>query len=120
MRIKNIDSVIYRYFKQYCNKNKLDLTIESRNPIIENIITRSIVEVGKLYSDIKIISQENLNFIKEEIFWIKSCNYLEVEEYQNADRVGRMSSRSSDSMNKLHKNSRTRSAIFNGETLYYM
>ncbi|MBV4424140.1 hypothetical protein KM802_02530 [Clostridium tyrobutyricum] len=57
MCIKNIDSVIYRYFKQYCNKNKLDLTIESRNPIIENIITRSIVEVGKLYSDIKIISQ---------------------------------------------------------------
>ncbi|WP_446897207.1 hypothetical protein ACSVC9_09260 [Clostridium sp. LBM24168] len=116
--IRNIDSLIYRYFKQYCNENRLDLSINSNNSDITNIFAKSIAEVGKFYDDIKIIDQKNLTFIMEEVFWIKSCNYLEIEEYQNADRVGRMSGNKSEGLHKLQKNSRTRSAIFKVLEMY--
>lgn len=48
----------------------------------------------------------------DEIDGIKSCNYLELEEYQNTDRIGRMNSQGSEGPQKLMKNSETRGAIF--------
>jgi SOS regulatory protein LexA len=32
----------------------------------------------------------------DEIDWIKSCNYMELEEYQNTDRIGGMSKKTGD------------------------
>lgn len=48
----------------------------------------------------------------DEIDWIKACNYLEPEEYQNADRVGRMRNNVPEGRQALPKNSPKREAIF--------
>ncbi|WP_154698290.1 UvrD-helicase domain-containing protein, partial [Clostridium botulinum] len=60
----------------------------------------------------KIINQKYFQFIKEEIMWIKSCNYMELEEYQSVDRIGRVRKLNNDGPQKLRKNSKQRNAIF--------
>lgn len=103
LEIKNIDALMYRYFMEYCKSNNLKLSVESRRAVILNIIKKAVFDVQKYYSDVKILDQGNMNFIIEEIGWIKACRYLEVEEYQNADRIGRMSNKIVDGPQKLQK-----------------
>ena len=118
LEIKNIDALMYRYFMEYCKSNNLRLSVESNRAAISNIIVKAIFDAKKYYADVKILEQSNLNFILEEIGWIKACRYLNVEEYQNTDRIGRMSNQIVDGPQKLQKNSRTRSAIFKVMELY--
>nr|WP_253199374.1 3'-5' exonuclease [Clostridium tagluense] len=103
---------------EYCKSNNLQLVVESNRAAISNIIVKAIFDAKKYYADVKILEQGNLNFILEEIGWIKACRYLNVEEYQNADRIGRMSNQIVEGPQKLQKNSRTRSAIFKVMELY--
>lgn len=110
--IKNIDALMYVYFREYCKENNLKLQIENKRAALNNIMLKAIVEVKKYFDDVKILEQGNLNFIFEEIAWIKACKYLYEEEYQNVDRLGRMANQFGDGPQKLQKNSRTRSAIF--------
>ncbi|MBU3200940.1 UvrD-helicase domain-containing protein [Clostridium estertheticum] len=71
LEIKNIDALMYRYFMEYCKSNNLQLQVESRQAIISSIIIKAIHDAKQYYSDVKIIDQSNLNFISEEIGWIK-------------------------------------------------
>jgi DNA helicase-2/ATP-dependent DNA helicase PcrA len=118
LEIKNIDALMYRYFMEYCKANNLKLLVEGNRAAISNIIVKAIFDAKKYYADVKILEQSNLNFILEEIGWIKACRYLNVEEYQNADRIGRMSNQIVEGPQKLQKNSKTRSAIFKVMELY--
>ena len=118
LEIKNIDALMYRYFMDYCKSNNLKLTVENKRQNISNIILETIYYVKKEFPDAKIVNQSNLNFIMEEIGWIKACRYLDVEEYQNADRIGRMTNQIGDGPQKLQKNSQTRSAIFKIMQIY--
>ncbi|GCD11648.1 3'-5' exonuclease [Clostridium tagluense] len=118
LEIKNIDALMYRYFMEYCKSNNLQLVVESNRAAISNRIVKAIFDAKKYYADVKILEQGNVNFILEEIGWIKACRYLNVEEYQNADRIGRMSNQIVEGPQKLQKNSRTRSAIFKVMELY--
>ncbi|NLM35750.1 MAG: UvrD-helicase domain-containing protein [Clostridiales bacterium] len=110
--IKNIDALMFSYFRQYCLENNLNLTIEGSRAHLNNIMLKAIAEVRKKFEDVKLLESSNLNFIMEEIGWIKACKYLHEEEYQNVDRLGRMANQTGDGPQKLLKNSRTRSAIF--------
>ncbi|MFW2491556.1 transcriptional repressor LexA [Clostridium chromiireducens] len=111
LEIKTIDSLMFYYFVQYKKKHKLKIDIaspkESQNALID-----AIHYVANKYEDIKIIDPRFLQFIKEEILWIKSCNYLELQEYQNVDRVGRVRKVNNDGPQKLRKNSKQRNAIY--------
>ena len=78
---------MFRYFKSNKKYNNLEITGEQD---LNNIILESIIQVSKLYPKVKILSPANLSFIKEEIKWIKACNYNELEVYQNIDRLGRI------------------------------
>lgn len=115
LEIKTIDSLMFRYFKS--NKNYNNITIGTEQEL-NNIILESIVQVSKIYPKVKILSPSNLSFIKEEIKWIKSCNYNELEVYQNIDRIGRISRKSTDGPQKLRKNSEARDSIFRVLELY--
>ena len=65
------------------------------------------------FGDVKILDAKYLGFLKNEIAWIKACNYVEYESYQSADRIGRMGSKgSNEGPQKLQKNSRIRQAIY--------
>lgn len=111
LKIKTIDSLMFIYFLQYKKENKLNLDIashkESQNELIEAINV-----VASRYENVKIIDPRFLQFIKEEITWIKACNYMEVQEYQSVDRVGRVSKVNNDGPQKIRKNSEQRNAIY--------
>lgn len=116
--IKNIDALMFGYFREYCVSRNLKLQIENKRAVITGIMLKAMSEVKKFFEDVKLLEQGNLSFIMEEIGWIKACKYLHVEEYQNADRLGRMSNQSGEGPQKLHKNSKTRSAIFKVMEVY--
>ena len=74
---------------------------------------KSLSNVKKTFGDVKILDAKYLGFLKNEIAWIKACNYVEYESYQSADRIGRMGSKEAmrDHRN-YRKNSRIRQAIY--------
>ncbi len=116
--IKNIDALMYKYYLEYCKAENLKLQLENKRAVLNNIVLKSMVEVRKSFDDIKILDLRNLNFILEEIAWIKACRYMDIEEYQNTDRLGRMANQTGDGPQKLQKNSKTRSAIFRVMEVY--
>lgn len=118
LEVKTIDQIIYSYYMEYkkANKVKMELLVDYNKK--HSILQQSILEIQKNYNNVNIMDLRNLNFLKDEIEWIKSCGYTELEEYQNVDRLGRMSSNNSDGPQKLLKNSSVRNAIFDLMLLY--
>lgn len=45
--IKNIDALMFSYFRQYCLENNLNLTIEGSRAHLNNIMLKAIAEVRK-------------------------------------------------------------------------
>ncbi|WP_411680046.1 S24 family peptidase [Clostridium thailandense] len=117
VEICTIDRIIYDYYKLYKDSKKLNYKIISGN-LKYNLINGAIVELRKVYTDIGILDTRNSKFLLDEVEWIKACNYMELEEYQNVDRIGRAMRKSNENPQKLMKNSKTREAIFNLMLLY--
>ncbi|WP_291703947.1 UvrD-helicase domain-containing protein [Clostridium sp.] len=80
----------------------------------ENELKEAIVNICKKYEKkkLKILNLEYTQFIQEEIKWIKACNYIKLEEYQEANRIGRINKTSNDISKILRKNSKQRQAIY--------
>ncbi len=112
LEIKTIDSLIYKYYQQRIKKNNLCYEVITDRNIIFKLLHQAIREIKEKYSQVSIINSTNARFLLEEIEWMKACNYLDIETYQNADRLGRMSYQSGDNPQKLKKNSEVREAIF--------
>lgn len=110
--IKTIDSIMYWYFMLYMKYNKTEKLSVAKQDESNNALIEAITQVRKKYEDVKALNIKNLVFIKEEICWIKACNYTNIEEYQSVDRIGRTASNNGDSPQKLRKNSKVREAIF--------
>lgn len=106
--IKTIDSLMYTYFKR--SEHGERFTLPANSTELETLI-RAINEVSPNYPSIKLISPKNVNFLIDEIDWIKASNITDKETYQNIDRIGR-ANESSDTPQKLIKNSNLRSAIY--------
>lgn len=115
--IKTIDALIFFYFNKYKKENKKNIKIADRD-IQKKALLEAIKVVSNKYEDISIVSPGYLNFIRDEIVWIKACNYLEIEEYQNVDRTGRVTKANLDGPQKLKKNSEKRKAIFEVMEIY--
>ena len=85
----------------------------TKNSDLYPVINAGILALKKSFPEVHILDQKHAQFLLDEIDWIKSCRYLELEEYHNTDRLGRMSKKSSEGgPQKLPKNSHTRRAIF--------
>jgi 7-cyano-7-deazaguanine synthase in queuosine biosynthesis len=63
---------------QYKNENKLKIEIANYNEC-QNELIDAINNVANRYEKVNIIDTRFLQFIKEEIMWIKACNYTEYE-----------------------------------------
>lgn len=111
LQIKTIDSLMYSHFMKYKNQYKLKIEIATHKEC-QNELIDAINFVASRYENVKIINQRFLSFIKEEITWIKACNYMELQEYQSVDRVGRVSKVNNDGPQKIRKNSDVRNAIY--------
>ncbi|MFP4456655.1 MAG: S24 family peptidase [Clostridia bacterium] len=112
LEITTIDSLIFKYFKQRCSRKDIKLEILTDKNVIFRYLHESIREIQSKFLDVDLVKSENARFLLEEIDWMKACNYLKLEQYQNADRLGRMSYQSGDNPLKLRKNSDVREAIF--------
>ena len=110
VKIVNIDSLMYKYFKKYTSRMKLSL--EPSNIQVERaIMVKALHKVQQHYPKMKILSPKNSDFLLDEVNWINSCQIEDVETYQQIDRIGRATG-GSGSPQKLTKNSDLRKAIF--------
>ncbi len=105
IHICTIDSLI----KKYCCEIAPDFQLAD-NHSLKEVMKQAIHTVHKCHKDSTLLSAKNLQFLTEEIDWIKSCRYLERETYQNVDRQGRMSV--GENRFRLPKNSQIRNEIF--------
>ncbi|MBP2028768.1 SOS regulatory protein LexA [Acetoanaerobium pronyense] len=110
IEISTIDSLMFKYFIQYKKRNKANYKISDKYSEFQ-AIGQAIESVSKDYEGIKILSPKNSSFLIDEINWIKSCNIVDLDTYQNIDRIGRMNG-VGNTPQKLLKNSDTRAAIF--------
>ena len=101
--IFTIDSLIFKYFleaqKTLKKKYKVLTDVNKRF----SILSQCLIDIQKLYPNVKMLDQKNMKFFMDEIDWIKSCKYTELEEYQNTDRLGRMSKQNTEGPQKLMK-----------------
>ena len=111
LEISLLNSLISYYYNQYNNTKKKKNGIASYEET-ENQLKNAINAIREKYSKKKlsILNEEFFEFIKEEILWIKACNYMKLEEYQNAYRPSRVS-KSFAAPKSLRKNSKQRQAI---------
>ena len=108
--IKTIDSIMFRYFKKYQQKNKISLEIVTEQKKHSTMI-KAINKIFDKHPSIKLISPKNSNFLLDETEWIKACNITDEETYQNIDRIGRATG-GTGTPQKILKNSSLRAAIF--------
>lgn len=113
LEIRTIDSLVYYYLNKYVKNNNINLTLASFEER-EAELKDAILIVSKRYEKKKpnILNLDHIEFIKDEIKWIKSCNYLKLEEYQSANRVGRINNLNTEISKILRRNSKQRQAIF--------
>lgn len=111
--VSTIDSLISYYFNQYKKthrkKTQIASFVECENEIKDaiNIITKKYEK-----KNLNILNFEFSEFIQEEINWIKACNYVDIEEYQNANRPHRVIKKGTVVSKILRKNSKQRQAIY--------
>jgi superfamily I DNA/RNA helicase len=112
LKISSIDSLIMHYFNQYEKKHKTKTAIASAIEC-ETQLKSAIKVIHKKYEKEKfdIFDLEYTQFIQEEITWIKSSNFNELEEYQKVYRKSRLN-KLTGSTKILRKNSKQRQAIF--------
>ncbi|MDP4177915.1 MAG: S24 family peptidase, partial [Bacillota bacterium] len=112
-----LSNIISEYFLEYNNSNGLQLKVLESEKDKAVIINECLNEVKKIYPRMKILDNKYVSFFIDEIKWIKSCNYMNLETYQTADRTG-MKFRKSVGPQRLFKNSKQREAVFKIMLLY--
>ena len=103
---------MFKYFTSYIKEEKLEKLRVATEKQINKAMVEAINVVKQEYEKVNVLDRKNLTFIIEEIRWMKSCNYTDIEEYQTIDRIGRISNNNVESTHKLRKNSKIRKAIF--------
>mgnify|MGYP000862965795 CR=1 FL=1 len=110
--IMTIDSLFQRYYFSFFDKSQRRKLLYNDNNKKFQIIRNCIAELRKKFKDTNILDPKYAPFLLHEIDWIQSCNYMELSEYQNVDRLGRQSLKQSEGPQRLRKNSETRQAIY--------
>jgi len=113
LEMSTIDSLMNYYFykhkKSHNNKIAIASSFECKNTLNE-----AIKIIAKKYEKkkIDILDLEFAEFLQTEIKWIKVCNYITLEEYQNANRPSRVSNKNIITPKILRKNSKQRQAVY--------
>ncbi|MBR3834415.1 MAG: type I restriction enzyme HsdR N-terminal domain-containing protein [Lachnospiraceae bacterium] len=105
VNISTIDSVIAKLYNS-CNGNTPNVDTKQQREMMNYAIWKT----AEKFPNCQIINSKNLNFLIEEILWIKCCRYIDKNEYMNIDRLGRNSI--GENTLRLAKNSESREAIF--------
>lgn len=112
LEIKTIDSVIHDYFRAWSRNHPAKYSLGLSQRECYQIISDGVDELKPEFPGIRILDRRNKSFLYEEIRWIKACNYMTLQEYQDADRLGVLKGKEEERPQKLRKHSDTRKAIF--------
>ena len=118
VEIYTIDSILFKYFMVYKKNSGCKYEVLSDNRLKYEVLANCLAEHRKRYPEVKLLDHGNEIFLLDEIEWLKACKFLELEEYQNADRFGRMNKQTTEGSHKLAKNSKVRQAIFELMSFY--
>jgi hypothetical protein len=111
IRISSIDEVVYQYYKDYCISNCLSLEICDDKNYYLDILYEGIDTLILEYPEVIYLDKKFNEFLLDEIDWIRACGYCDIQQYQNADRIG-LQDFDGERPYKLYKNSKSRKAIF--------
>lgn len=109
--ILTVEDIINRFYFSYTNSCKKWYKIIQEDIEKMAFVEKCTRELRRKYGCIKILNTGYINFLKDEIAWIKACGYKDLKEYQNADRIGRRQPKA-EGPNRLLKNSKERKIIF--------
>jgi SOS regulatory protein LexA len=115
--VSTLESILHRYFLEYKNKNKIEYKLITDNDKKTNIMKKCILEIKGAYPKLRILQTDYAEFFIEEVKWIKSCNYLAVHLYLEANRTGRKCE-GIQGPQRILKNSTAREAIFELMLIY--
>jgi SOS regulatory protein LexA len=105
------------YCKSYISKNASHLKLITNESERIEIIKSCLDIVKEEYKNLKLYKKDYINFISDEIKWMKTFEYIEIDEYQNCVRNGRRYKRGEGPL-RLLKNSKERESIYKLFTLY--
>lgn len=109
--IMTIDSLFYRCYCDYFDQSqRFQLLYDNHKKY--QVLRNCIAELQKKFPDVNVLDLKHAIFLLDELDWIRSCNYMELSEYQSADRLGRQSLKQTEGPQRLRKNSETRQAIY--------
>lgn len=115
--VVTLESILHRYFLGYKYKYKLKdqqiISNDKKNSVMKNCI----LELKNIYPSLRILHTNYVEFFIEEVKWMKSCNYLKVDYYLDANRTGRKCEKGQGPQ-RILKNSIARNAIFQLMLLY--
>ncbi|MDP3387647.1 MAG: hypothetical protein Q8S24_10450 [Eubacteriales bacterium] len=111
IRISSIDEVVYQYYKEHCVSNCLDFEICDEKNYFLDILYEGIDTLMMEYPEVIYLDKKFKQFLLDEIEWIRACGYCDIQQYQNADRIG-LQDFDGERPYKLNKNSKSRKAIF--------
>jgi superfamily I DNA/RNA helicase len=109
--IKTVDSLMYSYFRDYIQQHSLTLETKITKTTSYEVIAEGIEKLKKEFPAVKILAAER-RFSPGRDWLDQDCLYLEVEEYQAADRKGKVRVQAANQPQRLPKNSDTRRAVF--------
>lgn len=95
VEIINIDKLLFHYFLTYCKESGKKISFAKQEQEMQ-VWQRCIHELKKRFDDIKLLDMRYLGFLKKEVLWIKACNFMDLEVYQTADRLGRTGSKNAE------------------------
>lgn len=117
VEILTVEEIINRYYFIYTNSCKKWYKIIQSDSEKLIFIYEALKEARGQYGEIKLLKDENAEFLKDEIAFIKSCGIANREAYQNADRIGRRCIKG-QGPSRLLKNSNTREIIYKLLNIY--
>lgn len=116
VHISTIQDIAAKYYAEYLRTHKLDYSI-IKDAQKKELIEESIDKFCEKNRDAKVIDRKYLNFLIEEIGWIKACGFKDCQEYQEIERLGRKYGKG-EGPQRLVKNSKERKSIYELLTLY--
>lgn len=107
--VKNIDSIIMKYFYKWKTEEKKEFDLEWKVPM--DILQEAIYHVKERYPKVKVLTTQNIKFLHDEMNWIQGSHLESLAAYQEAERIGRTVS-NNEGPSKLYKNSMSREAVY--------
>lgn len=117
LNISSIDGLAYQCYNRFCESNNFMAEILDEKEYYHDILNTGIEALKPKYPDVVYLGKKYQQFLLTEIDWIRVCGYLEEQQYQNAERIG-LKDYYIKGPNKLHKNSKSRKAIFELMTFF--